>query len=188
MQSHQGEDTTADEAFGTRRLVIRPAVPGDWATTEAFAGHPELAAFVRSPEQIRAGNTTMFTLVARATGEIVGQAGYQRFSDGPAPVEVSVWLAPGHWGQGLATEALHALVDRAFADGRIAVLTGAIRVTNARARRVLEKSGFQFRGAGMQQSAANGASYPVERFVLDRRNWASLKAWGADRPAAPHAA
>ena len=25
-----------------------------------------------------------------------------------------------------------------------------------------------------------GGAFAVERFVLDRRNWASLKAWGAD--------
>ena len=52
------------------------------------------------------------------------------------------------------------------------------RVTNARARRVIEKCGFQFRGTGMVRLPGRGA-FPIERFALDRRNWMSLKAWGA---------
>ena len=58
------------------------------------------------------------------------------------------------------------------------------RASNARARRVIEKCGFQFRGTGMVRSPTLFGAFPVERFVLERRNWASLKAWGA--PAARH--
>ncbi len=54
------------------------------------------------------------------------------------------------------------------------------RATNPRARRVIEKCGFQFRGAGMMSLPGRGA-VPIERFILDRRTWASLKAWGGDR-------
>jgi len=43
---------------------------------------------------------------------------------------------------------------------------------------VIEKCGFQFRGTGMVRSPTLFGAFPVERFVLDRRNWASLKAWG----------
>lgn len=52
------------------------------------------------------------------------------------------------------------------------------RVTNDRARRVIEKCGFQFRGTGMVRLAGRGA-YPIERFSLSRSAWTSLKAWGS---------
>ena len=49
------------------------------------------------------------------------------------------------------------------------------------ARRVVEKCGFQFRDTGMVRSIAARGAVPVERFVLERRVWASLKSWGAER-------
>jgi hypothetical protein len=44
---------------------------------------------------------------------------------------------------------------------------------------VVEKCGFQYRGTGMVRAASRSGAVPVERFVLERRNWESLKAWGA---------
>jgi RimJ/RimL family protein N-acetyltransferase len=54
----------------------------------------------------------------------------------------------------------------------------ANRVANTRARRVIEKCGFQYRGSGMVRLIGRGAS-PIERFVLDRRTWSSLTEWAA---------
>ena len=51
-------------------------------------------------------------------------------------------------------------------------------MSNARARRVIEKCAFQFRGSGMVRLPGRGA-FPIERFALDRRTWSSLKSWGA---------
>jgi len=58
-------------------------------------------------------------------------------------------------------------------------LAGAARVVNPAARRVLEKCGFQWTGVGLARVRALGASVPVDRFQLDRRTWASIRAWGA---------
>ena len=184
MRSHLGENDCDHHLTGPggSRIALRPTTAGDWARIETMAANPELAAHARTADQTRDSDATMFTVVLRETGQLIGQAGYQRLADVPAPVEMTVWLDPAHWGTGLGTEAVHTLVDHAFGDGRIAVLGGAVRVTNTRARRVLEKSGFQFRGSGMLRSAASCGAVPIERFVLDRRNWASLKAWGADTP------
>jgi hypothetical protein len=49
---------------------------------------------------------------------------------------------------------------------------------NHRARRVIEKCGFQFRETGMVRSPVLRGAVPVERFALERRNWAALRAWG----------
>ena len=87
--------------------------------------------------------------------------------------------APAGGACGYGTEAAQALIDHAFADEAVGALWCSNRVTNARARRVIEKCGFQFRGTGMVRSPTRFGAFPVERFVLDRRNWASLKAWGA---------
>jgi RimJ/RimL family protein N-acetyltransferase len=182
MRSHLGEDDCDDQGTvpGGQRIMLRQIRTGDWAKIEALAANPEIGAHIRTAAQTRDSDATMFAVIDREAGEIIGQTGFQRLADVPAPVELTIGLDPARWGKGLGTEAVHALIDHAFGDGRIAVLWGVIRVTNTRARRVLEKSGFQFRGSGMHQSAAACGAFPAERFVLDRRNWACLKAWGAD--------
>jgi RimJ/RimL family protein N-acetyltransferase len=123
-----------------------------------------------------------FAITERSDNAIVGCAGYGPTEDRPATVEVGLWIGAPWWGRGYGTEAAQALIDRAFADGRVNALWCSTRVTNARARRVIEKCGFQFRGTGMVRSPTRFGAFPVERFVLDRRNWASLKAWGTPQP------
>jgi hypothetical protein len=44
---------------------------------------------------------------------------------------------------------------------------------------VIEKCGFPWVGTGLNQVKALNASVPVDRFVLERRTWESLRAWGA---------
>jgi RimJ/RimL family protein N-acetyltransferase len=51
-------------------------------------------------------------------------------------------------------------------------------VTNIASRRVLEKCGFQWTGVALFRVRALGASVPADQFKLERRNWASLRAWG----------
>jgi RimJ/RimL family protein N-acetyltransferase len=111
----------------------------------------------------------------------LGCAGYGVARDMPGSTEIGVWIGIPWWGRGYATEAVQALVDRAFGEDRLKALWCSSRVTNTRARRVIEKCGFQFRGTGMVRSPTAFGAFPVERFVLDRRNWESLKAWGARR-------
>jgi RimJ/RimL family protein N-acetyltransferase len=109
--------------------------------------------------------------------------------DRPGAIEVATWIGEAYWGRGYATEATHAIIDRAFTETGISVLWCSNRVSNSRARRVIEKCGFQFRETGMVRSPASFGAVPVERFVLERRNWTSLKSWGAavaEKGDAPH--
>ena len=64
---------------------------------------------------------------------------------------------------------------------RLEALAATCRVTNVASRRVLEKCGFQWTGAGLCRVRALRASVPSDRFRLDRRTWASLRAWGKTR-------
>jgi RimJ/RimL family protein N-acetyltransferase len=95
------------------------------------------------------------------------------------PPEIGYWLGETYWGRGIATEAVRALIDHAFGDLGHEVLLAAARVINPASRRVIEKCGFQWTGAGLTRVRSIGASVPVDRFRLERGLWASLRAWGA---------
>lgn len=127
--------------------------------------------------QASRGNNATFAIRMNVTGRFIGVAKYGEMETG-GPVHVGYWLGEPFWGQGLATEAVHALVDHAFSRGTMAELSGACRVTNPASRRVLVKSGFQYRDQSMIQSLGAGGAVPIERYSLERVVWSSLKQWG----------
>ncbi|TCT03140.1 GNAT family N-acetyltransferase [Aquabacter spiritensis] len=106
-----------------------------------------------------------------------GMCGYG-CKPGESVPELGYWFGEAFWGRGLATEAARAVIDYAFSDTEIDRLMGAARVANPASRRVLEKCGFQWCGAGLTRVRAIGASVPVDRFQLEKGTWASLRAWG----------
>ena len=57
-------------------------------------------------------------------------------------VEISYLFAPPHWGRGLATEAVGALLDRLHRELGLARVVAEIRAANGASRRVLEKVGM----------------------------------------------
>ena len=95
--------------------------------------------------------------------------------------EIGYWLGVKYWGNGYATEAARALIDHTFTELGCEALQAAARVTNPASRRVLEKCGFQWTGAGLLRIRALNSSAPIDRFRLDRGLWASLKSWGRVR-------
>ena len=97
------------------------------------------------------------------------------------PPEIGYWLGVKFWGHGYATEAVHAVIDHAFADLDCEAVAAGARVTNPASRRVLEKCGFQWTGVGLTRIRALASSAPVDRFRLERAIWRSLKSWGAVR-------
>jgi RimJ/RimL family protein N-acetyltransferase len=123
----------------------------------------------------RAADETVFLITLREGG-ILGACGLIH-AERETP-EVGYWLGAKHWGKGYATEAVRAVIDYAFTDLDCDALQAAARVTNPASRRVLEKCGFQWTGAGLLRIRALNSSAPIDRFRLDRRLWASLKSWG----------
>lgn len=150
------------------------------AANLATMPHPfsleDAKALVRKAEACR-GNNGMFAVRLRSTGRFIGFARYANMEEG-MPVHVGYWLGQPFWGQGLATEAVHSLVDHAFTHGTMNELTAACRVTNPASRRVLIKSGFQYRDQSMIHSVGAGGSIPIERYNLERGVWKSLRQWG----------
>lgn len=122
-------------------------------------------------------HSATFAVRLNATGRLVGIARYARFEE-DGPVHVGYWIGEPFWGRGYATEAVHGLVDHAFAHTDINELTAACRVTNPASRRVLIKSGFQYRDQSMIRSVGAGGTVPIERYCLERTVWSALKEWG----------
>ena len=172
----------------TKRLALRAPQLEDAKTVAMLANARRIAEnTARIPHPYREADATNFIaaankpasdalfLITLRDGSIMGACGLMLQDETP---ELGYWLGVPYWGKGYATEALHALVDYAFADlGHDALQAGA-RVTNPASRRVLEKCGFQWTGVGLYRIRAINSSAPIDRFRLERRVWSALKGWG----------
>jgi RimJ/RimL family protein N-acetyltransferase len=170
----------------TKRLALRAPRLEDAKSVAALANDRRIAentARIPHPYRItdaegfisganKAGDAVF--LITLRDGTVVGACGV--VSD--ETPELGYWLGVPYWGNGYATEALHAVVDYAFTDLRHEALQAGARVTNPASRRVLEKCGFQWTGVGLYRIRAINSSAPIDRFRLERRIWSALKGWG----------
>ena len=174
--------------LGTARLILRAPRLGDVKTVAVLANDRRIAEnTARIPHPYRVadaedfiasanlGSEVTFVITLR-NGTVIGACGYTQVDRHPP--EIGYWLGVKHWGKGYATEAVRAMIDHVFADTDAEAIQAAARVTNPASRRVLEKCGFQWTGAGLLRIRAISSSAPIDRFRLDRGLWASLKSWG----------
>ena len=179
----------------TERLVLRAPQLGDVKAVAMLANDRRIAEnTARIPHPYRTadaedfiatannhGNETVFLITLR-NGTPIGACSYTQIDRHPP--EIGYWLGVKHWGKGYATEAVRAMIDHIFTDLGDEAINAAARVTNPASRRVLEKCGFQWSGAGLLRIRAIASSAPIDRFRLDRGLWASLKTWGQAKRAA----
>ena len=172
----------------TKRLTLRAPRLEDAKTVAALANDRRIAEnTARIPHPYKMSDAETFIGGANKTGEA---AFLIALRDGTAigacsiafqyeaTPELGYWLGVPYWGQGYATEALHAVIDFAFADLAHEALQAGARVTNPASRRVLEKCGFQWTGVGLYRISSIKSSAPIDRFRLERGIWSALKTWG----------
>jgi RimJ/RimL family protein N-acetyltransferase len=178
----------------TERLVLRPPVLADAPAIAALADNRKVAEMTTSiPHPYRvedaeswiAGKTgecpgVAFAIFEKQSGAFVGICSYE-WRGGETTPEIGYWAGEPFWGRGYGTEAVRAMIDHAFTATDLEALSASCRVTNVASRRVLEKCGFQWTGAGLCRVRALRSSVPSDRFRLERRTWAALRAWGKTR-------
>ena len=86
---------------------------------------------------------TVWLVIRRADGQILGDIGTHGPPDSQGCVEIGYSLAPSVRGQGIGTAAVAALVGRFAAVPRIRRLTAVTSAQNAASRRLLERQGFR---------------------------------------------
>ena len=80
-------------------------------------------------------------------GEAVGGIGFiPQYDVGRRSAEIGYWLGEEFWGRGIATEALIAVTDYAFANFDLCRLYAHVFDWNGASSQVLEKAGYEFEG------------------------------------------
>jgi RimJ/RimL family protein N-acetyltransferase len=89
---------------------------------------------------------TVWLLVRRADGQIIGDMGTHGPPDSEGCVEIGYSLAPSARGHGTGTAAVGALVRRLTAVPGIRRITAVTGAQNTASRRLLERQGFRITG------------------------------------------
>ena len=150
----------------TKRLLLRPPVREDAQLVfSAYAQDPEVTKYliwlphkdIQETEQFMAAciaewegsERFPYVITLRQGGELVGmmELRIDRFK-----AEFGYVLSRPHWGKGLMTEALGALVNWAVAQRGIHRLWALCDVENVASARVLEKVGLQREGVMRRQT------------------------------------
>lgn len=171
----------------TDHLILRPYRPEDAEAVQRYVGLWEIACMTSRiphpyPEGAAAewidshraqrdgGQEHTFCVALKATPEApVGAAGLRFLEKGNW--ELGYWLAPAHWGRGLATEAAKALVVYAFEKLGAEALNSGHFADNPASGRVLVKAGFAANGIARQWSEARQDFADANRFLLTRETW-----------------
>jgi RimJ/RimL family protein N-acetyltransferase len=164
----------------TRRLRLRPlreadlddivAGIGDLAVSRMLARVPypyariDAENFLSKATRNALAGTSFFLIIERE-GSFAGALGIGAM---PYVSELGYWLARGHWGHGLMTEAADAVLAYGFDRLDLKLVRSGVFVDNPGSLRVQEKLGFQSVGRSMRRSLARGTAVEHIDTVLTR--------------------
>jgi RimJ/RimL family protein N-acetyltransferase len=102
-------------------------------------------------------------------GEAVGGIGFTVQHDvGRRSAEIGYWLGEAFWGRGIATEALVAVTEHAFANYDICRLYAHVFDWNGASARVLEKAGYECEGRLKKSVTKNGETIDQLMYAMIR--------------------
>ena len=171
----------------TERLTLRKMRMSDGPDVYRYACDPEVARHVLWEAhrslwetrsyiryllyQYRNGEPGSWAIVLKETGKVVGTIGYMGYSRDNSTVEVGYSLARAHWGKGLMTEALTAVIAETFRTLKLHRIEAMHFTDNPASGRVMAKCGMQHEGHMRQRICCKGVFRDVEMWAILRSDW-----------------
>lgn len=101
----------------------------------------------------------------------VGTIGLSEYDDTWGVAEAGFMIAPEHWNNGYATDALEQLCNYGFAERRLNKVVAKAYETNPASQRVLEKVGFSEEGRLRNEAFVGGEHLDIHRYGLLASEW-----------------
>ena len=171
----------------TSRLVLRPLKMKDAKDIFAYASDPEVARYVlwdphRSLAETRSyiryirslyrsGLPSSWAVVFRQTNQVIGSIGFMWASEENRSAEVGYSFSRAFWNRGLATEALSAVLNSAFAALNLNRIEAQRDIRNPASGRVMEKCGMRQEGVLRGRLLNKGEFIDVALCAILRSDW-----------------
>lgn len=175
--------------LATKRLTLRSLTVEDAADLFAYASDPEMAIFVEWPQHqtIADSKTHIRRMLAHHAagnyhwgitdqndGRLIGSCGFVATAPGHRRAEVVYAVARDRWGQGIATEAVAAVIRFGFMDLHLNRIEARCLPEHAASRRVMAKLGMSFEGVLRQHVLMKGRFVDLAMYALLRDDWGRL--------------
>ena len=162
--------------------VLRPWRDGDepalvkyannrniWINLKDIFPYPYTMENAASWVQLQQGRDPPTDLAIASADEAIGAIGLRLQSDVyRRSAEVGYWLGEPFWGKGIATHALRAMTEYAFATFDLVRLYALVKEWNPASTRVLEKCGFTLEGRLRKSATKDGQTIDVFLYALVR--------------------
>lgn len=171
----------------TSRTTIRELRESDLADLMAVNGDPEVTAFLpyanwqsledardwleRMRREVAIGMTRQLVIVHNGDDTVIGTTLLFRYHGPSARAELGYVLGRSYWGQGLATEAISALLTHAFEHMSIRRIEAEVNPANEASNALLRSLGFTHEGLLRERWMSNGEAYGVNVYGLLDREW-----------------
>lgn len=154
-------DYAAFPTLATERLVLRELLPSDAEDVFVFRSDAEVQKFNSEPmkevrealaliEDLRADYAArkgvLWGVTLRERNQVLGLIGFNTWNRYHRRAEIGYDLARAHWGQGIASEAVKAILAFGFDAMELHRVEACTIADNFRSARMLEKLGFQREG------------------------------------------
>lgn len=164
----------------TPRLVLRAPIRGDVPEIVKLADNQRIfEVLARLPNPYtRADGIAFVEIFAQRPDErpyaitlndqFIGVVGLSYAAS--QPPEIGYWLGEPHWGKGIMSEAVKALIEAAFSTGLYPRLKARALESNEASLNVLEKAGFKRVGKAVDTNGHNTGK-PVVLLELEQPKW-----------------
>lgn len=174
----------------TAHLTLRAVTPDDRAAVFALFTDPRVAVpthiapftgieqadelIASFGRRFAAGGGIRWGLTLKGDDTLIGTAGFSSIDAATYRARIGYNLAVAHWGQGLTTEAVRALVGFGFAQLQLHRIEATTNLDNTGSMRVLVKVGFTEEGILRDYVYWRevGAFYDARLYALLRREYA----------------
>lgn len=142
----------------TERLILAKWTSHDAAGLYHFANNPRVAysagfeaakslGDAKGMAKLLARNGA-FKIIWKETGEIIGSVGLgkDKRREDISSQELGYWLSEEFWGRGIMTEAVEKVIEYAFCEMKLDLVSVLTEPSNIGSLRVIEKAGFRREG------------------------------------------
>jgi ribosomal-protein-alanine N-acetyltransferase len=172
----------------TERLVLRPINVEDMGfvyelfsrpETNRYSGHESLGSMEEAGElydkYMKHGSASRFRVAVelKETGEPVGTLGLYSYSERDGRAELGYDLLEEHWGRGIMTEAVGAVLRYGFEVLGLNRVEATMDPLNTRSVRLVERLGFKSEGHMREKYLYKGRSRDELIYSLLRSEWVS---------------
>lgn len=182
----------------TERLTLRRLRLSDCQDMYEYSRLPEVTEYLlwhphdnpdqtyRNLEAVQAsykrGQFYDWAVMLTETGKMVGTCGFTSFDHEHGRAEIGYVLSPCVWGQGIATEAVSAVMEFAFTELDINRVEAHYMEGNDRSRRVMEKCGMTFEGIFRQYMLVKGLYRNIGICALTRDGFTPRGCYQKEKP------